>query len=80
MTITNNTPYGVYIEAGRHGDEVTVALWSAPHAEVEDLGNTEGEEGECRTVTNTRQRTFPDGTTTTDSFSARYRPGEGETC
>lgn len=80
VTITNNTEYGVMIQSARQGDAVTVTLWSTPSIEVKDLGNEESERGNCRVVTNTRERTFPDGSKQTDTFTATYRPGEGEDC
>lgn len=80
VTITNNTEYGVVIQSARHGDEVTVTIWSTPSITVQDLGNQESMNGKCRVVTNTRERTFPDGSKATDTFRAEYRPGEGETC
>jgi vancomycin resistance protein YoaR len=79
VTITNNSPGAIYIQAARHGDEVTATIWGQDFAVVEDLGNNESEQGECRVVTNTRRRTI-NGNTTTDQFTATYRPGEGETC
>jgi vancomycin resistance protein YoaR len=80
VTITNNTEYGVIIQSARNGDSLTVTLWSTPSITVQDLGNQESMEGKCRVVTNTRERTFPDGSKSTDTFRAVYRPGEGETC
>jgi vancomycin resistance protein YoaR len=78
VRIENTTPYGIYIQGGRHGDEVTFTIWSTEHIVVEDLGTTGA--GVCVTVTNTRQRTFPDGSVDTDTFTAYYRPGEGQHC
>jgi vancomycin resistance protein YoaR len=78
VRIENTTPYGIYIQSARHGDELTVTIWSTEHIMVADLGTTG--QGNCVNVTNTRERTFPDGTTETDAFTAYYRPGEGLTC
>jgi vancomycin resistance protein YoaR len=80
LVITNNTPYGVLIDTSHTGTSVTVTLWSTPYATAEQSGISSSPNGACTNVTTTRTRRYPDGTTDEDSFSATYRPGEGQFC
>jgi vancomycin resistance protein YoaR len=80
LAIHNNTPYGILIWTSYTGTSLTVTLYSTPYATAEQTGISESSYGACRNVSTTRTRTFPDGTTTTDTFRATYRPGEGRTC
>ncbi|MEX2292795.1 MAG: VanW family protein [Acidimicrobiales bacterium] len=80
LKITNNTPYGVLIWPSYTNTSLTVTLYSTPYAMGEQTAITEGTSGNCRIVTTTRTRTFPDGSTDTDKFRARYRPGPGQRC
>jgi vancomycin resistance protein YoaR len=80
LAIHNNTPYGILIWTSYTGTSLTVTLYSTPYATAEHTGISESSYGACRNVSTTRTRTFPDGTTTTDTFRATYRPGEGRTC
>ncbi len=80
LRIQNNTPYGVLIWTSYTDTSLTVTLYSTTHATAEQTGISEASAGRCRVVTTTRTRTFPDGHTEQDTFRARYRPGEGQSC
>lgn len=80
LRFTNNTPYGILIWTSYTSTSLTVTLYSTPWATAEQTAISEGMAGACRTVTTTRTRTYPDGTTEVDKFRARYRPGEGLSC
>jgi vancomycin resistance protein YoaR len=80
LRIRNNTPYGILIWPTYTGSSLTVTLYSTPYATGAQTGISESMDGACRVVTTTRTRTFPDGHTENDTFRARYRPGEGQTC
>lgn len=80
LKFTNNTPYGILIWTSYTSTSLTVTIYSTPYATAEQTGISEGTSGQCRTVTTTRTRTFPDGHTEDDKFRARYRPGEGQRC
>ena len=80
LRIRNNTPYCVLIWTSYTANSVTVTMYSTPHASGEQTGISESMNGNCRVVTTTRTRTFPDGHTENDSFRAQYRPGEGQFC
>lgn len=80
LRFTNNTPYGILIWTSYTDTSLTVTLYSTPYATAEQTGITETSDGRCRVVTTTRTRTFPDGHTENDTFRARYRPGEGQSC
>ena len=80
LQFTNNTPYGIMIWTSYTDTSLTVTLYSSPHATGEQTGISESMEGQCRIVTTTRTRTWPDGRTENDTFRARYRPGAGLNC
>jgi vancomycin resistance protein YoaR len=80
LQFTNNTPYGIMIWTSYTDTSLTVTLYSTPHATGQQTGITETMEGQCRVVTTTRTRTWPDGRTENDTFRARYRPGPGLNC
>jgi vancomycin resistance protein YoaR len=80
LKITNNTPYGVLIWTSYTSNSITVTMYSTPYATADQTGITESMSGACRVVTTTRTRTYPDGSTDTDTFKATYRPGEGLPC
>ncbi len=80
LKIANNTPYGVLLWTEYTPTSITVSMYSTKNVEVEDLGVSRRAQNKCRRVTTTRQRTFSDGTVTTDTFFAVYRPGEGLDC
>lgn len=80
LVFTNNTPYGVLIWTSYTSTSLTVTLYSTPYATAEQTAITEGASGNCKVVSTTRTRTYPDGRTETDKFRARYRPGPGQGC
>ncbi|MFP5255051.1 MAG: VanW family protein [Acidimicrobiia bacterium] len=80
LVITNSTPYGVLVWTSYTQSSLTVTLYSSPYATAEQTGLRESMEGRCRVVVTTRTRTYPDGSTEEDTFRARYRPGEGQSC
>ncbi|MGN6695319.1 MAG: VanW family protein [Aquihabitans sp.] len=77
---TNNTPYGILVEATHTDTSVTVRLWSTQYAYGEQTGQTTGKSGSCTTVQTTRTIHYPDGKTGTDTFQARYRVPGQTTC
>ncbi|MGE3620555.1 MAG: VanW family protein [Acidimicrobiia bacterium] len=80
LRIRNNTPYGVMIWTSYTNTSLTVTMYSTPYATAEQTGKSESMNGNCRVVTTTRTRTFPDGRQENDTFRATYRPGEGQFC
>ena len=80
LVLTNSTPYGILIWTSYTQSSLTVTLYSTPYATAEQTGLRESMDGRCRVVVTTRTRTYPDGTTEDDTFRARYRPGEGQSC
>ncbi|MGQ0431436.1 MAG: VanW family protein [Microthrixaceae bacterium] len=80
LVFTNNTPYGILIWTSYTSTSLTVTLYSTPYATAEQTAISEGASGNCKVVTTTRTRTYPDGRTETDKFRARYRPGPGQGC
>lgn len=80
LQIRNNTPYGILIWTSYTDSSITVTLYSTPYARAEQTGINESMSGACRVVTTTRTRTYPDGSTETDTFRATYRPGPGQGC
>jgi vancomycin resistance protein YoaR len=80
LQFTNNTPYGILVWTSYTGTSLTVTLYSTPHASGAQTGISESMDNQCRVVTTTRTRTWPDGHTENDTFRARYRPGAGIGC
>ena len=80
LKFTNNTPYGIMVWTSYTDTSLTVTLYSTPHATGAQTGISESMEGQCRIVTTTRTRTWPDGRTENDTFRARYRPGPNLNC
>jgi vancomycin resistance protein YoaR len=80
LKFTNNTPYGIMIWTSYTQTSLTVTMYSTPYATAEQTGISEAPAGRCTRVTTIRTRTFPDGHTDQQRFSATYRPGEGERC
>ena len=70
LKIRNDTPYGVVVWPTYTNTSVSVDLWSTRTATGEQTGQnpTSG----CGKVTTERTRTFVDGRTETDTFSANY--------
>lgn len=67
----------VWVDLARGG--VRVQLFSTPFATVGESQRVVpfGPDGKCRAVTTTRSRTFSDGRSDSDSFTARYTPAPG---
>ena len=80
LQIENNTPYGVMIWPEYTDTSITVRLFSTRHAQVSVGEPTASPQGNCTRWTTPRTRTYPDGTTDTDSVYATYRPEEGVRC
>ncbi len=80
LQFTNDTPYGIMVWTSYTDTSLTVTLYSTPYATGEQTGISEQMEAQCRVVTTTRTRTWPDGRTENDTFRARYRPGAGLNC
>jgi vancomycin resistance protein YoaR len=80
LVIDNNTPYGVLITTSHTPTSVTVTFWSTEYASAEQSGIDERRSDDCRYVTVTRTRTYPDGSSENDSFRASYASEEGEFC
>ena len=80
LQFTNDTPYGIMVWTSYTDTSLTVTLYSTPHATGEQTGISESRNGQCRTVTTTRTRTWPDGRTENDTFRATYRPGPNLGC
>lgn len=71
LKIKNNTPYGVVLWPTYTDSSITVQLWSTQYAKGEQTAQnpTSG----CGKVTTQRTRTFVDGRTDQQNFSASYR-------
>lgn len=77
---TNDTPYGILVWTSWTDTSVTVTLYSTQHAYGEQTGQSEGRQGRCTTVSTQRTIHHPDGTTSTDTVSARYRDAGATSC
>ncbi len=77
---TNDTPHGILVWSTHTPDSVTVTFYSTQHAFGEQTGQTESRSGNCTIVSTERTITYPDGSTGTDSFNARYRDTGETTC
>lgn len=77
---TNNSPHGILVWTSYTDTSITVTLYSTQWATAEQTGSTEGRSGRCTVVTTERTVTYPDGTTSKDNFSARYRDEGATTC
>ena len=80
LQIRNTSPYGVMIWPEYTDTSITVRLFSTRHAQVSVGEPTSSPQGNCTRWTTPRTRTFPDGSTDTDSVYATYRPAEGVRC
>jgi vancomycin resistance protein YoaR len=80
LVIHNTTPHHVLIWTSYTDTSITVQMFSTPHVQVEETGQTVGRAGACTRVTTYRQRSYLDGTVVDDSVFATYRPGEGLDC
>jgi len=75
---TNNSPYGILVWTSHTDTSITVTLYSTQWATAAQTGSSDSRSGNCTVVTTERTVTYPDGTTSQDSFRARYRD-EGQT-
>ena len=80
LKLRNNTPHGVLIWTSYTDTSITVTLYSTKTVAGEQTGQTRSERGECTSVTTERTRTYTDGRTDVDRFSALYAPREGVKC
>jgi len=80
LRLRNNTPHGVLIWTSYTETSITVTLYSTKTVSGEQTGQTKSERGECTSVTTERTRTYTDGRTAVDRFSALYAPREGVKC
>ena len=71
LKIKNNTPYGVVIWPTYTDSSVTIQLWSTQYARGEQTAQnpTSG----CGKITTQRTRTFVDGRTDQQNYTANYR-------
>ncbi len=79
LVIENTSPYGVLINTSYTDTSLTITFFSTPHASAEQTDISERPQGVCTVVTTTRTRSYPDGSSDDDTFSATYRP-EGFFC
>ncbi len=80
LRLRNNTPHGVLIWTSFTDTSITVTLYSTKTVSGEQTGQTKAERGGCTAVTTERTRTYTDGRTAVDRFSALYAPAEGVKC
>ena len=80
LKITNSTPYGVLIWPTYDETSLTVHLFSTHFVDVEAQPTTDVRAGQCTRVTTPRVRTYLDGHTAQDKFSALYQPADGVRC
>lgn len=76
----NNSPYGILVWTSYTSTSITVTLYSTQWATAAQTGSSESRSGNCTVVTTERTVTYPDGTTSKDNFSARYRDEGKTTC
>lgn len=80
LVIENPSPYGVLVWPEYTDTSITVRLFSTTWAQVSVGEPSPSDQGNCTRWTTPRTRTFPDGSTDTDSVAAVYRPEEGVSC
>lgn len=80
LQFTNDTPYGILVWTSYTDTSITVTLYSTQHRYGEQTGQSTGRSGRCTTVTTQRTIHHPDGSTTTDTVSARYRDPGATSC
>ena len=77
---TNNSPYGILVWTSYTDTSITITLYSTQWATAAQTGSTESRSGRCTVVTTARTVTYPDGTTSKGTFSARYRDKDATSC
>ncbi|MDZ7675894.1 MAG: VanW family protein [Acidimicrobiales bacterium] len=80
LQIVNSTDYGVMIWPEYTDTSLTVRMFSTDHIDVSLGEPTPSPVGNCTRWTTPRTRTYPDGSTESDSVSALYRPEAGVDC
>ncbi|MGK2930251.1 MAG: VanW family protein [Acidimicrobiales bacterium] len=80
LEIVNDTQYGVMLWPTYTDTSITVRLYSTRHIDVAVGEPSSTPSGNCTRWTTPRTRTYPDGTTDSDTVSALYRPAEGVDC
>ena len=80
LVIENPSPYGVLVWPEYTDTSITVRLFSTTWAQVSVGEPSPSDQGNCTRWTTPRTRTFPDGSTDTDTVAAVYRPEEGVSC
>lgn len=80
LRLRNNTPHGVLVWTSYTDTSITVTLYSTKTVSGEQTGQTTSPRGECTSVVTERTRTYTDGRTAVDRFSALYAPKEGVKC
>lgn len=80
VKLTNNTPYPVLIWPTYTDTSLTVSLYSTKWVEADVANQDIYASGQCTVIDTERIRTYPDGTTETDLFRARYQPADGIGC
>ena len=80
LVIENPSPYGVLVWPEYTSTSLTVRLFSTTWAQVSVGEPSPSPQGNCTRWTTPRTRTFPDGSTETDTVAAVYRPEEGVSC
>lgn len=80
LVLTNTTNYPVLIWTSYTDQSITVGMYSTKHIEITELDQRTSRRGACTHVETDRQRTYPDGRITVDTFVADYRPAEGIDC
>jgi len=70
LKVRNNSPYGVVVWPTYTDSSVTLQLWSTPFAHGEQTA--QNPTGGCGKVTTQRTRTFVDGHTDTQNYTANY--------
>lgn len=80
LKIKNVSPYGILIWPTYTGTSLTVSFYSTRWVTAAQTGQTTAPRGDCTAVRTQRTRTFLDGTTKVDHFTALYQPAEGVLC
>ncbi len=79
VVVENDSPYGILVASEADDQSVTVSFWSSPWAEVTtETGDpydvVPGAVRNGFTVDFERTITYPDGTSTTETYTHRYNP------
>jgi hypothetical protein len=80
LVMTNTTAYPILIWTSYTDTSITVSMYSTKNVEVTEIDQRTSSRGACTHVETDRQRTYPDGRVTVDTFIADYRPADGVDC